>query len=57
MKPDLQPIVGELMAHHPAVVPVFIQRKLRCVGCPGEVFHTLEEAGRFHGCPLGRLQK
>lgn len=57
MKPDLQPIVGELMAHHPAVVPVFIQRKLRCVGCPGEAFHTLEEAARFHGCPLGPLQK
>lgn len=55
MKLDFQTTVGELMAHHPSVIRVFIQRNLRCVGCPGEAFHSLEEAARFHGCPLGPL--
>jgi hybrid cluster-associated redox disulfide protein len=52
MRIDSEITVGELISRHPSVIRVFIQRKMLCVGCPVEAFHTLEDAARFHGILL-----
>ncbi|VBB42905.1 conserved hypothetical protein [uncultured Desulfatiglans sp.] len=51
-KLDSKTIVGELMKRHPSVVAVFIKRKLGCVGCPTEAFHTIEDVVHANGLTL-----
>lgn len=51
-KLDSKTIVGELMERHPSVIAVFIKRKLGCVGCPTEGFHTIEDVVRENGLTL-----
>jgi hybrid cluster-associated redox disulfide protein len=36
-------------------VRVFLNRRLRCIGCPIAPFHTLADAAREHGCDLEGL--
>jgi len=55
MKLHKKTTVSELMKHHPSVIAVFIQRKLGCVGCPTEAFHTLEDVAHVNGLDLDRL--
>lgn len=37
-----------LMQLWPAVIPVFIQYRLSCVGCPISRFHTIADICRIH---------
>ncbi|MBK5932605.1 hybrid cluster-associated redox disulfide protein [Rhodovulum imhoffii] len=39
--PDLP--LADLMAEWPQTIPVFMQRKLLCVGCPVSPFHTISD--------------
>lgn len=41
--------VAEIMAMSPAIVRLFIERHLHCIGCPIAPFHTLDDAAVEHG--------
>jgi len=55
MKLRKKTTVEELMKQCPEVIAVFIQRKLGCVGCPTEAFHTLEDVAHVNGLELNSL--
>jgi len=40
--------VKEVLDRYPQVLPVFMQLRLLCVGCPTEAFHTLADVAREH---------
>ena len=42
-------IVGEVMAARPATIRVFLDFRMRCVGCPISAFHTVGDACKEHG--------
>lgn len=39
----------------PSVVPVFVKRRLHCVGCPMARFETLADVCRIYGLPIDPL--
>jgi len=49
--------VSELITAHPSAMDVFIKRKMLCVGCPTESFHTLEDVAHINGIALEALMK
>ena len=55
MKLDSKMTVSELMTVHASAIDVFIKRKMLCVGCPTETFHTLEDVARINGIALEHL--
>jgi hybrid cluster-associated redox disulfide protein len=55
MKLDSKMTVRELMTYHPSAIDIFIKRKMLCVGCPTETFHTLEDVARINGIALEHL--
>jgi hybrid cluster-associated redox disulfide protein len=55
MKLDSKMTVSELMTVHPSAIDVFIKRKMLCVGCPTETFHTLEDVAHINGISLEHL--
>ncbi|ABK18613.1 DUF1858 domain-containing protein [Syntrophobacter fumaroxidans] len=57
MKLDSKMTVGELVTRHPSVMEVFIKRRMPCVGCPTERFHTIEDIARINGIVLEHLLK
>jgi len=57
MNLDLKMTVSELMRAHPSAMGVFLKRKMLCLGCPAESFHTLEEAARINGIAPEQLLK
>jgi len=57
MQIDSKMTISELMRVHPSAIGVFIKRKMLCVGCPTETFHTLEDIARIHGIALEQLLK
>jgi len=54
---DSKMTVSELLRVHPSTINVFIQRKMLCVGCPTETFHTLEDVARIYNISLKKLLK
>lgn len=48
--PDL--CVDDLMRHWPETIRVFLNYKMRCVGCPIGRFHTVAEACGKHNVDL-----
>jgi hybrid cluster-associated redox disulfide protein len=52
---DSKMTVSDLMRVHPSAMDVFIKRKMLCVGCPTESFHTLEDVAHFYGIALEQL--
>lgn len=42
-------IVGEVMTAQPATIRVFLNFRMRCVGCPISDFHTVDDACKEHG--------
>jgi hybrid cluster-associated redox disulfide protein len=54
---DSKMTVSELMTNYPSAVSVFIKRKIPCVGCPAERFHTIEEVALMNGVLLENLLK
>jgi len=49
--------IKELLEHHPTSIKVFIKRKMLCVGCPTEDYHTLEDVAKIYGFTLGTLME
>ncbi|MEA2061998.1 MAG: DUF1858 domain-containing protein [Thermodesulfobacteriota bacterium] len=47
--------ISRLLDDYPSTISVFIKRKMPCIGCPAEAFHTIEDAARFNGIPLEAL--
>jgi hybrid cluster-associated redox disulfide protein len=52
MKIDATITVRDLIERYPSVIAVFLKRRLTCVGCPAEAFHTLEEVALVYGLAL-----
>jgi hybrid cluster-associated redox disulfide protein len=42
-------LVDEVMRQWPATIRVFLDHKMRCVGCPIACFHTVDDACHEHG--------
>jgi len=57
MNIDPKMTVSELMRFYPSAIDVFIKRKMLCVGCPTESFHTLEDVARIYGISLTQFLK
>jgi hybrid cluster-associated redox disulfide protein len=47
-KIDAQALVDDVMRRWPATVGVFIRLRMKCVGCPFGVFHSIEHACQEH---------
>ncbi|MGM0664887.1 MAG: DUF1858 domain-containing protein [Thermodesulfobacteriota bacterium] len=47
--------VSELITNHPSAMGFFIGRKMLCVGCPTNTFHTLEDVARIYNIVLKQL--
>lgn len=45
--------VDEAMRLWPALIAVFIQHRMLCVGCPVSRFHTIGDACAAHGIEAG----
>jgi hybrid cluster-associated redox disulfide protein len=41
--------VDDVMSRSPETIRVFLEFKMRCVGCPIACFHTVDDACREHG--------
>jgi hybrid cluster-associated redox disulfide protein len=44
--------IADLVTRHPAAAQVFIRRRMHCVGCDVDRFHTVADACRIYGQPL-----
>ena len=45
-------ILDDLMRTYKVTIPIFIRRKMMCIGCPVVRLHDVREACREHGVPL-----
>lgn len=54
---DTDITVRELFTHYPQAMRLFLKRKMLCVGCPTETFHTLEDVARIYGIAAEQLLK
>jgi hybrid cluster-associated redox disulfide protein len=57
-------IVDDVLHRRPATIRVFLDHRMRCVGCPIACFHSIDEACRAHGIAteafllaLGRIEE
>jgi hybrid cluster-associated redox disulfide protein len=48
-------LVDDVMRHKPSTIRVFLDFKMRCVGCPIACFHTVDDACREHGVDRERF--
>jgi hybrid cluster-associated redox disulfide protein len=44
--------IDTVVTRHPVTARVFINRRMHCVGCEIDRFHTVAEACRIYGQPL-----
>lgn len=49
--------VQETLRRHPGAMAFFIERRMLCVGCPTEAFHTLADVARIQGYTLETFLK
>ena len=42
-------LVDDVMRGTPQTIRVFLEFRMRCVGCPIACFHTVDDAAREHG--------
>ena len=47
--------IDDVVTRHPATARVFINRRMHCVGCEIDRFHTVADACRIYGQPLTSL--
>ncbi|WP_367182953.1 DUF1858 domain-containing protein [Ferrovibrio sp.] len=45
---ELDDIVDDVLHRRPAIIRVFLDHRMRCVGCPIACFHSIDEACRAH---------
>ncbi len=50
--PQSQHSVAEVMCRWPATIPLFIRRRMRCVGCPVGSLHTISDAALEYELPI-----
>lgn len=55
MKVHAKMTVGELTTDFPSALDILIKRRLLCVGCPAQEFHTIEDVARIYGIGLESL--
>ncbi len=48
MSVNAHDLVEEVMRRWPQTIRVFLDYRMRCVGCPIACFHTVEDACREH---------
>lgn len=48
-------ILDDLMRAYTDTIPIFIRRKMMCIGCPVVRLHDVGEACREHGVPLAEF--
>jgi hybrid cluster-associated redox disulfide protein len=48
-------LVDDVMRDEPSTIRVFLDFKMRCVGCPIACFHTVDDACREHGVDRDRF--
>jgi hybrid cluster-associated redox disulfide protein len=53
--PDM--LVDDVMQRWPATIRVFLDMRMRCVGCPVACFHTVDDAAREHGVDREALMR
>ena len=51
-EPDLSHSVDDIMRLWPQTIRVFLDHRMRCVGCPIGTFHSIEDSCREHGVDL-----
>jgi hybrid cluster-associated redox disulfide protein len=49
MRFGMETLVDDVMRESPATIRVFLDFKMKCVGCPIGCFHTVQDACREHG--------
>ena len=49
---DAHLLVDDVMRRWPQIVAVFIRHRMKCVGCPFGVFHSIEHACEEHGLEM-----
>lgn len=47
--------VDDVMRQWPETIRVFLDHRMRCVGCPIGCFHTVEDACREHGADSAKF--
>jgi len=52
---DPKHLVDEAMRRHPHSVRVFLRWRMKCVGCPFGVFHSIAHACEEHSVDLGEF--
>ena len=55
IKIDPETTIQELLKQHPSATAMFIARRMLCVGCPAQAFHTLADVARIHGSAIDDL--
>lgn len=45
-------LLDDLMRTYAFTIPIFIRRKMMCIGCPVVRLHDVRQACREHGIPL-----
>ena len=46
---DFSGSVDDIMRRWPQTIGVFLQFRMKCVGCPIGIFHNIEDSCREHG--------
>lgn len=50
---DLEELsLNDIMRRWPQTLPVFVELRLHCIGCPIEGFHQLRHSAKEHGVAL-----
>lgn len=44
--------VEQVLTEYPATVPIFLRRRMQCVGCPIARFETIADACRIYHFPV-----
>ncbi|PVE23023.1 hydrid cluster protein-associated redox disulfide domain protein [Microvirga sp. KLBC 81] len=48
-------LVDDVMRQWPVTIRVFLDHKMRCIGCPIACFHTVDDACREHNVDSGKF--
>lgn len=55
MSVEATQLVDDVMRQWPATIRVFLDHRMRCVGCPIACFHTVDDACREHGADRAKF--
>lgn len=48
-------VLDDLMRTYKETIPIFIRRKMMCIGCPVARIHDVREACREHNIPIAEF--